>query len=76
MKFDRLCIDQLTVRVTGLTVEQGREVAEAVSRHLAELNPRLEPRRIDSLSVCVRCEGSSPARIASQIVRNIRRSLE
>jgi hypothetical protein len=69
-------INELNLHVPGLTREQGRKLGEAVAQRLAELKPRLEPRRIDSLSVCVPCGGSSAARIADLIARNIQRSLQ
>jgi hypothetical protein len=69
-------IDQLVVRTHGLTREQGVELGKAVARKLAEMKMRLEPRWINSLSLSVYCEGSSPSRMADRIALSIRSGLK
>ena len=73
-----LRIDELRLRVPGLTREQGRQLADAVAQRLVErqLSPP-QPRLVPTLAVSLHTSGTaSTDRLADQIVRAIRRRLK
>jgi hypothetical protein len=77
MKSATVHINELRVRVTGLTPEQAQRLGELVAQQLSELSVRVDrSQRIPSASVQVRSSGSSSLeQTADGIVAGIRRSL-
>ena len=71
-----LHIDQLNLRVGGLSREQGHRLGEAVARRLAEMTIGGQPRQVDSLFVEVRSDSASIEQLAEKIVHGIRHSLK
>ena len=70
-------IDQLNLRVPGLTREQGRKLGEAVAQRLAALRlTGQKPRRITSAKVRIRSGSNGSVEVmANEIVASINNKL-
>jgi hypothetical protein len=75
MKAGRLHINQMNLRISGLTQEQGQRLGEAVARRLAEMKITCQPGHIMSLSIPLSYDTTSIETLAEQIVVVIHRSL-
>jgi hypothetical protein len=76
MNFSGLQIDQLNLKVPGLTRAQARLLGHSVAARLVDLNVGMEPRGVDSLTLRVRGDVSSVERLAEQIAAEVWRSLK
>ena len=78
MKQGKVQIDELRVRVPGLSREYGERLGAEIKRQLASTLPQpLTSKRISELSLRIESSGpNSVERIASQVAARIRLSIE
>jgi hypothetical protein len=76
MKGGDVRIEEMTLRIDGLTREQGRHLGETVAKRLVEMKVPRADRRIPSLALELHSTTDSIERLADEIVLGIQRNLK